>query len=115
MNSDEALMLEFQHGSRVAFEELYARYSGPLYGFFCRRLDDRQRDEDLAQETFLVVIRGVSRYEPRALVRTYLYAIALKLLASELRKQRDVPADDVESVLAAPDKHETGTWLRDGD
>jgi len=55
-------MLEFQRGSRTAFEELYSRYRGPLYGFFRRRLDNPQRAEDLAQETFLVVIRGALRY-----------------------------------------------------
>src|SRR5271167_544762 len=86
MNNDEALMLEFQRGSREAFEDLYSRYSGPLYGFFRRRLNSPQRAEDLTQETFLGVIRGAARYEPRALVRTYLYGIALKLLAAERRK-----------------------------
>jgi RNA polymerase sigma-70 factor (ECF subfamily) len=87
MSSDEALMLEFQRGSRAAFEELFARYRGPLFGFFRRRLrDDAARAEDLAQETFLAVVRAVERYEPRALVRTYLYGIALKLVAAERRK-----------------------------
>ena len=86
MTSDEALMLEFQGGSRAAFEELFARYRKPLNGFFGRRLNNPERAEDLVQETFVVVIRGVSRYEPRALVRTYLYGIALKLLAVERRK-----------------------------
>jgi RNA polymerase sigma-70 factor (ECF subfamily) len=86
MTSDEALMLEFQGGSRAAFEELFARYRKPLHGFFGRRLNNPARAEDLAQETFLAVIRGASRYEPRALVRTYLYGIALKLLAAERRK-----------------------------
>jgi hypothetical protein len=38
MISDEALMLDFQAGSREAFEELFARYRDPLYGFFRRRL-----------------------------------------------------------------------------
>jgi DNA-directed RNA polymerase specialized sigma24 family protein len=88
MNSDEVLMREYQLGSRPEFEELYARYSGPLYGFFRRRLENPQRAEELAQKTFLAAIRGASRYEPRALVRTYLYGIALKLLASERHKQR---------------------------
>ena len=83
MISDEALMLEFQSGSRGAFDELFARYRDPLYGFFRRRLESRERAEDLTQETFLAVIRTTSRYEPRALVRTYLYGIALKLLAAE--------------------------------
>ena len=86
MTSDEALMLEFQGGSRAAFEELFARYRKPLYGFFGRRLNNPERAEELAQETFLAVIRGVARYEPRASVRTYLYGIALKLLAAERRK-----------------------------
>jgi RNA polymerase sigma-70 factor, ECF subfamily len=86
MTSDEALMREFQGGSRAAFEELFARYRKPLYGFFGRRLNNSQRAEDLTQETFLAVIRAVSRYEPRASVRTYLYGIALKLLAAERRR-----------------------------
>ncbi len=86
MTSDEALMLEFQRGSRAAFEELFARYRKPLYGFFGRRLNSSERAEDLTQETFLAVIRASSRYEPRASVRTYLYGVALRLLAAERRK-----------------------------
>ncbi len=88
MTSDEALMAKFQAGSRAAFEELFARYHQPLYGFFRRRLNSRERAEDLAQETFLAVIRATSHYEPRALFRTYLYGIALKLVAAERRSQQ---------------------------
>lgn len=86
MTSDEGLMQAFQGGSRAAFEELFARYRKPLYGFFARRLNNLERAEDLTQETFLAVIRTASRYEPRASVRTYLYSIALNLLAAERRK-----------------------------
>lgn len=86
MVSDEALLLEFQRGSREALEELFARYREPIFGFFRRRLQLRERAEDLTQETFLAVIRAKARYEPRALVRTYLYGIAMKLLAAERRK-----------------------------
>jgi len=114
MNSDEVLMREYQLGSRPAFEELYARYSGPLYGFFRRRLENPQRAEELAQETFLAVIRGASRYEPRALVRTYLYGIALKLLASERRKQRGrVEGPDPAPEPSAPSTQESGLWVRE--
>src|SRR5260370_39383972 len=93
MSSDEALMIEFQRGSREAFAELFGRYYGPLYGFFRRRLASQERAEDLAQETFLAVIRATSRYEPRSLVRTYLYRIDLKLPAEERRlRLKDPPA-----------------------
>src|SRR5258707_253764 len=113
MTSDEALMLEFQGGSRAAFEELFARYRKPLYGFFGRRLNNPERAEDLIQETFLAVIRAASRYEPRALVRTYLYGIALKLLAAERRKlsgkeQSSEPGQEP-TVGAAS---ETALWVK---
>lgn len=92
--SDEALMLAFKAGSRDAFEHLYSRYNGPLFGFFRRRLNGDQRAEDLTQETFLAVIRAAARYEQTASVRTYLYAIAMNILAAERRsvgKQGVVP------------------------
>lgn len=87
MQTDEELILEFQRGSREAFEELFERYREPIYGFFRRRLNDAPRAEELTQETFLAVIHGRARYEPRASVRTYLYAIALKQLAAERRRK----------------------------
>ncbi|MGA8028128.1 MAG: RNA polymerase sigma factor [Bryobacteraceae bacterium] len=88
MLSDEALMLDFQRGSRTAFEELFERYREPMYGFFRRRLYDSHRAEDLTHEVFLALMKGCARYEPRAALRTYLYGIAFKLLAAERRSQR---------------------------
>ena len=113
MTSDEALMLEFQAGSRQAFEELFARYHEPLSGFFRRRLSNRERAEDLAQETFLAVIRATCRYEPRALVRTYLYGIALKLVAAERRRQaRDGPAAESAAEPSAQGAPDVVLWVR---
>jgi RNA polymerase sigma-70 factor (ECF subfamily) len=110
MISDEALMLDFQRGSRQAFEELFARYREPLYGFFRRRLASGESADDLTQETFLAVIRATARYEPRALVRTYLYSIAFKLLAAERRRRaRDQPADL--SRISGDDSDER-LWVR---
>jgi RNA polymerase sigma factor (sigma-70 family) len=114
MTSDEALMIEFQGGSREAFEELFARYRGPLYGFFRRRLNGDQRAEDLMQETFLAVIRASARYEPRALVRTYLYGIAMNLLAAERRRQfRDGPRGEGSAEPATNDAPEAVLWIRE--
>lgn len=86
MMTDEQLMLDFQRGSKEAFTELFARYREPIYGFFRRRLADAARAEELAQETFLAVLSAMTRYEPRALFRTYLYGIAFMQLLAERRK-----------------------------
>jgi RNA polymerase sigma-70 factor, ECF subfamily len=84
--SDEQLMVAFSRGSTDAFSELFKRYKQPLFGFFRRRLADPTEAEELAQETFLAVLRASSRYQPRALFRTYLYAIGFKILGAHRRK-----------------------------
>jgi RNA polymerase sigma-70 factor (ECF subfamily) len=84
--SDEQLMLAFSQGCAEAFTELFLRYKQPLFGFFRRRLPDPAQAEELTQETFLVLLRCGHRYEPRALFRTYLYAIGFKILRAHRRK-----------------------------
>ena len=111
--SDEALMLAFQAGSREAFEHLYARYRGPLYGFFRRRMNGDQRAEDLTQETFLAVIRAIGHYEQTASVRTYLYAIAMNVLAAERRSHRKYsPAAEEGAEPSAGSSSETALWVK---
>ncbi|HSZ64178.1 MAG TPA: sigma-70 family RNA polymerase sigma factor [Terriglobales bacterium] len=113
MISDEALMQEFRGGSQAAFEELFTRYRGPLYGLFRRRLERDQRAEDLTQEVFLAVIRASVRYEPRALVRTYLYGIAMNLLAAERRKQfRDSASGEIAAEPTTQDDSDSVLWMR---
>src|SRR5207237_7784701 len=84
--SDERLMLAFSQGSSEAFTELFHRYKQPVFGFFCRRVSDPATAEELTQETFFALIRAAARYEPRALFRTYLYAIGFKILRAHRRK-----------------------------
>ena len=83
---DERLMLRFRSGDTQAFTELFRRYSGPVYGFFRRRLENPSRAEELSQETFVAVLQGIHRYEPRSTFRTYLYGIAMRILMAERRK-----------------------------
>lgn len=79
-------MVAFVRGSTDAFSALFLRYRQPVYGFFCRRIVDRSHAEELAQETFLAILRARNRYEATALFRTYLYAIALRILRSYRRR-----------------------------
>ena len=112
MTSDEDLMLQFQNGSREAFEELFARYRQPLYRFFRRRIVNDARADDLMQETFLAVIRAKVRYEPRALVRTYLYGIALKQVSVDRRWQARRPVTLLSEEEAAAPSGDTPIWVK---
>jgi RNA polymerase sigma-70 factor, ECF subfamily len=84
--TDEQLMLAFVHGDRASFDELFLRYRQAIYGFHRRRVPDRSRAEELTQDTFLALLRAAGRYQPRALFRTYLYAIAFRILSVDRRK-----------------------------
>jgi RNA polymerase sigma-70 factor (ECF subfamily) len=114
--SDELLMLAFSKGSADAFTELFSRYKQPMYGFFRRRVAEPAHAEELTQETFLALLRAATRYEPRALFRTYLYAIGIKILRAHRRKaafratffghRNSVPDP------AKQDATESGLWVR---
>ncbi len=84
--TDEQLMAAFKRGVADAFTTLFVRYKQPLFGFFLRRVADPSQAEELTQETFIAVLRATSRYEASALVRTWLYAIAFKILRAHRRK-----------------------------
>src|SRR5580692_8679500 len=114
--SDEHLMLAFSKGSAESFSELFVRYKQPIYGFFRRRTADPHHAEELSQETFLVLLRAATRYEPRALFRTYLYAIAFKILRADRRKAAFRAAFfSRPSTIPDPAKQdatESGLWVR---
>ena len=117
MNSDDQLILEFQQGAREAFVELFERYREPVYGFFRRRLDYPARAEELAQECFLALLQNVKRYEPRPSFRSYLYGIAIHLVAAERRKAgREVAEnerlDDRAAEGNAAENNDAGIWVR---
>jgi RNA polymerase sigma-70 factor (ECF subfamily) len=117
MNSDEQLVLEFQQGSRAALAELFERYRDPVYGFFRRRLANPGRAEELTQECFLALLQNIRRYEPRASFRSYLYGIAVHLVAGERRKAgREIAENEKLDERAMDEKREgsadAGIWVR---
>jgi len=104
LESDERLMLRFQAGDVRAFEELVRRHRTPIFSFLLRLTGDRGRAEDLCQETFLRAVRAAERWEPRALFRTWLYAVARNQAFADARRQafrRTEPLDDPARAPAA--------------
>ena len=115
-STDEDLMLALREGSEPAFTLLFHRYKQPIFGFFSRRVVDSPRAEELTQETFVALFRAAKRYEPRALFRTYLYAIAFRILRTDRRKSQFRAlffgaARQAESVITK-NRTETELWVR---
>jgi RNA polymerase sigma-70 factor (ECF subfamily) len=86
--TDEELLAAYQQGDPGAFEGLLRRHRAPLFTFLLRMLGDREKAEDLAQETFLRIVKGAQAWEHRARFQTWLFTIARNLCVDRARFRR---------------------------
>lgn len=84
--SDEELYTMYARlGDHRAFEALLARYGDKVYGYFLRFFGDKNRAEDLAQETFLRLVRTSGSFRGDSKFSTYLFRIVRNLCIDTLR------------------------------
>jgi RNA polymerase sigma-70 factor (ECF subfamily) len=76
-------------GDISAFEHIVNRWQGPLINLAYRFCRDRSRAEDMAQEAFLRVYRGLKSWRRDAAFSTWIFAIAMNFYRSELRRMPD--------------------------
>src|SRR5437868_11346313 len=95
--TDEELLAAYQQGDVGAFELLLRRHRAPLFTFLLRMLGDRERAEDLAQETFLRIVKGAQAWEQRARFQTWLFTIARNLCVDQSRRDRFRRADSLDA------------------
>jgi RNA polymerase sigma-70 factor (ECF subfamily) len=85
--SDEELMEEIVRGSEEAFAALVTRYQNRIVNVVSRLINDRDRAQEIAQETFLRVFIHRERYRPSGQFSTWLYTIAMNLGKNEIRRR----------------------------
>ena len=106
-SSERALIDRAVDGDAAAFAELTGRYGREIRAHCYRMLGSVQDAEDAAQETFVAAWRGLSGFQGRSSLRTWLYRIATHVcLRSVARGGRRLLSPDV----AAPrsDVHDLG-------
>lgn len=77
-----------EQGNVMAFETLLKRYQAPIYGYILRQVGDRQRAEDLFQETFLRVYHRIDTCSRPESFKPWAFAIAANLCRNETRRQQ---------------------------
>ena len=129
VGSDESLMARVMHGSHAAFAELVDRHYGPILGYLYRHTNgDRPLAEDLAQETFLRLLRKPG-YQTGRPFRPWLYAIATHLArdhfksaavrhhsayeSSTLPMTSEVALDPEQQLLAADEARAVATAINE--
>jgi len=107
--SDEMLARRVQQGDRAALDVLVDRHYDALVGFLYRlTAGDTLSAQDLAQETFLRVLRGIASYDAARPFKPWLYAIATHAArnrAGSASSRREIFMDDdaIEATITAPD------------
>jgi RNA polymerase sigma-70 factor (ECF subfamily) len=91
MLKDEELIELFLQGERSRFRELVERYDQRLLNFIYRLIGDRERAEDLVQETFIRVYKHLRRFDREKKFSTWVYTIASNLAKNELRNRTRNP------------------------
>jgi RNA polymerase sigma-70 factor, ECF subfamily len=101
--TDEELIARCQQGDEQAFREVVDRYKNLVFAVVARSAGHTGRTEDLAQEVFLRIHRGLPYFRGDAKLTTWIYRIVLNLLSQEAERRRgsrevaldpDIPAHD---------------------
>jgi RNA polymerase sigma-70 factor (ECF subfamily) len=106
-DGDIAALLRAGHRDR-AFDALLQRYEGKIYRLCCAMLRNRAQAEDAAQESFVRIWKALDRYDGRASLSSWIYAISRNRCLTALERRRlDAFNDDANepdvALLAAPD------------
>jgi RNA polymerase sigma-70 factor (ECF subfamily) len=113
--TDAELLRLVATGDRFAFEEIHRRYARSVLGIALRRIGDRERAEDVTQDTFASVWRSAGRYDPaRGAATSWLYAVARNAIVDGLRRTPPPTVDDppeVASSTPGPDDAVEADWI----
>ncbi len=85
-DNDEELMLLYQRGDMNAFDLLYKRYAGKLYGYLGKKVSPSVRDE-LFQEIFLQIHQKRDLYRPPTPLSAWIFTLAKHRIADFYRSQ----------------------------
>ncbi|MGZ8762397.1 MAG: RNA polymerase sigma factor [Acidimicrobiia bacterium] len=111
-DDDSVLVRALRRGDEQAFAWMLDRYDAPLWRAARGYVPTEAAADEVVQETWLGVLRGIDRFEQRSSVKTWLYRILMNIARSRgIRERRSVPfssaagpGDDGASPTFDPDR-----------
>ncbi|MFG2077076.1 RNA polymerase sigma factor [Nonomuraea maritima] len=82
--TDDVLVVRAQLGERAALAELLSRWRTPVW-VYVRRMLDADRADDVTQEIWLSVVRGLPRLRDPGRFAPWLFTIARRSITDRLR------------------------------
>jgi RNA polymerase sigma-70 factor, ECF subfamily len=88
--TDQEIVALARKGREAAYRELIGRYQRPVFSLIYRLVRDREKSEDLAQETFIKVLNAIDRYDPTYKFSSWIFKIAHNTSLDHLRKKEPI-------------------------
>src|SRR5690606_37972539 len=88
--TDQEVIARALEGREAAYRELIGRYERPVFSLIYRLVRDRERAEDLAQDTFIKVVNHLERYDPTYKFSSWIFKIAHNTALDHLRRKNPV-------------------------
>ena len=111
MEPDGELLSRLRAGDERAFVTLVERYNGSMLRLALSFVPSRAVAEEVVQDTWLAMLRGLDRFEGRSSLKTWLFSILVNRARSTgVREQRSVPVADAGPVVDASRFGPNGAW-----
>ncbi len=115
---DEHIVGRLRAGDEAMFARLLDAWSSGLLRAARAYVATHESAEDVVQETWLAVLRGVDRFEARSSLRTWVYRIMINIAKTRgIRDRRTVPLADLADTptvdparFQGPDEPYPGHW-----
>jgi len=119
--NERELVERCRRGDEGAFQELVDRYKDLVFALIARTVQDRSRAEDLAQEVFLRIHRGLPYFRGEARLSTWIYRIVANVCLQDQARpsagRETVPLEDDDGrgrvTVSTPDRRFGDLELRD--
>jgi len=86
--SDKELIGRFLDGERAAFDELVVHHRERVHATAYRMVGNAETAEEIAQEAFIRVFRGLGKFRQKANFTTWLYRITMNLCYDEFSRRK---------------------------
>jgi len=111
VNADVELVDRLRRGDEAAFAELIDRYHTRLVGLARHYVRSSQAAEDVVQETWIALVRGIDRFEGRSSLKTWLFRVCMnRAKTTGVRESRSVAVDPTEPAVDPARFDQGGAW-----
>jgi RNA polymerase sigma-70 factor, ECF subfamily len=109
--SDEWLLQGLRSGDEQAFGTLVDRYYGSMIRLAMSFVQNRAVAEEVVQDTWLAMLRGLGAFQGRSSLKTWLFSILVnRARTTWAREARSVPVADAGPVVDASRFGPSGAW-----